>query len=74
MIENKYYEDYVAGEVVVSDHFVLTEQDVATYCKLVGDDHRMHRQHSNQPGWHAGLRLRPVPSDMELFTRGWLLH
>ena len=42
MIENKYYEDYVAGDVVVSDRFVLTEQDVANYCKLVGDDHRIH--------------------------------
>lgn len=42
MIENKYFEDYVVGDVVVSDSFIITEADIQAYCKLVGDDHQIH--------------------------------
>lgn len=42
MIENKYFEDYVIGNVVVSDTFVITDAKVTAYCKLVGDDHQIH--------------------------------
>ncbi|MER1969099.1 MaoC family dehydratase [Castellaniella sp. GW247-6E4] len=42
MIENKYYEDYEVGELVVSDTFAISTEDVAAYCKLVGDDHKIH--------------------------------
>ena len=42
MIENKYFEDYAVGDVVVSDTFVITEADVVAYCRLVGDDHQIH--------------------------------
>jgi acyl dehydratase len=42
MIENKYFEDYNVGDVVVSDAFTVTEADVTTYCRLVGDNHRIH--------------------------------
>ena len=42
MIENKYFEDYHEGEVTLSEEFVISEEDVAIYLKLVGDDHAVH--------------------------------
>ena len=42
MVENKFFEDYVTGDLVVSDRFAITEEAVANYCALVGDDHKIH--------------------------------
>lgn len=42
MVENKYFEDYVIGEIVRSEDFVISEEDVAIYLDLVRDDHAVH--------------------------------
>lgn len=42
MIENKYFEDYSVGEVVVSDVFAITDADIRAYCSLLGDNHQIH--------------------------------
>jgi len=43
MVENKYFEDYVVGEIARTEDFVISEEDVANYLDLVGDDHAVHR-------------------------------
>ena len=42
MIEDKYFEDYKIGDVVISDTFAITAAEIKAYCKLVGDDHQIH--------------------------------
>ena len=42
MITDRYFEDYVVGEVTRSERFSISEEMVATYLKLVGDDHAVH--------------------------------
>jgi acyl dehydratase len=42
MIEDKYFEDYTVGDVVVSEDFSISEQEVETYTKLVRVSHPIH--------------------------------
>jgi acyl dehydratase len=42
MIENKFYEDYAEGDLMVSVPFAITEEEVIRYCILVRDDHKIH--------------------------------
>lgn len=42
MIIEKYFEDYRVGDLVVSEDFFISEQEVETYVKLVKCDHPIH--------------------------------
>jgi acyl dehydratase len=42
MVEDKYFEDYAVGEITCSEEFSVSEQEVATYLRLVRDAHPIH--------------------------------
>ena len=42
MVIDKYFEDFVVGETTVSEEFVISNQDVETYAKIVRLDQHPH--------------------------------
>lgn len=42
MVIDKYFEDFVVGDVVASEEFFISDEAVETYVKIVGLEHYIH--------------------------------